>query len=333
MNCFLRVPLLLLFVALLAPTALAQRTPVHPVSLECYGQARYGDTKAPAANILVRLETFSGGVVGQILTDRDGKFRFSGLAGMQYTLSIHAAGYNDYRQAIDLITQTSEYINAFLVPLAPTNETRRTVRSIGYIDASVPVEARKEFEKAQTAFFDDHNTDEAVRRLEKALSIHPNFFEAELSLGTLYMDKEQWDLAEASLRHAVEINSKSANAFFALGEVYFHQTRFDEAEKTLRAGLQLDNRSWKAHFALARVYWKREDIVHTGRQLALTLQLNPNLAEAHLLAGKVLMKARKLEDALVEFEEYLRLEPKGTYAEQARSTVQAIRGRLSAVRQ
>jgi Flp pilus assembly protein TadD len=322
---------LFLFAAGFLPAeSFAQRTTAtHPVSLEVYGQARYGDTKGPAGNILVRLETFGGGVAGQILTDRDGKFRFSGLASQQYVLVIHAAGYNDFRQPIDLLTQTSDYVSVFLVPEERLTETRRTLRSIGYVDASVPVEARKEFEKAQTAFFDQGNIDEAVRHLQKALSIH-EFYEAELSLGTLYMDTGKWEQAETSLQRAVGLNSKAPNAFFALGEVYFRQARLAEAEKALRDGLLLDNRSWKAHFALARVYWKIGDLVRTGRQLALTLQLNPNAADAHLLAAKVLMRARKFDDALFELENYLRLDPKGAYAEQARATALAIRSKLPA---
>ena len=320
----------LLFASAFAPDeAYGQRTtPTHPVSLEVYGQARFGDTRAPAGNILVRLETFGGGVVGQILTDHDGKFRFSGLASQQYNLIIHTPGYSDFRQSIDLLTQTSDYVNVFLVPDEQPSETRRTLRSIGYVDASVPAEARREFEKAQTSFFDQNNIDEAIRHLQKALSIHANFYEAELSLGTLYMDTGKWEQAESSLLHAVQLTTKSPNALFALGEVYFHEARLQEAEKALRNGLLIENRSWKAHFALARVYWKTGDLPRTGRQLALTLQLNPNAADAHLLAAKVLMRVRKFDDALSELEEYLRLEPKGVYAEQARATAQTIRSKL-----
>src|SRR6185437_13744929 len=107
------LPLLLIaqVVLLQTPVVGQNRMPTHPVSLEVYGQARYGDTKGPAANIMVVLEAFSGGVVGQVLTDRDGKFRFSGLASTQYTLTIRAAGYLELRHAVDLLTQTSEYVN------------------------------------------------------------------------------------------------------------------------------------------------------------------------------------------------------------------------------
>ncbi len=310
-------------------SAFAQRTtPTHPVSLDVYGQARYGDTKAPAANIIVRLETFGGGVVGQMLTDRDGKFRFSGLASQQYRLSIHAPDYVEFQQAIDLLTQTSEYVNVFLVPETKLSETRQALRSIGYVDASVPPEARKEFERAQTSYFDDKSLDQAIRHLEKALALYPKFFEAELSLGTLYMDSTKWEHAEGSLKRAIEINPKAPNVYFALGEVYFREDRYADAEKAIRSGLLLDNRSWKAHFTLARIYWKTDDVVRTGRQLALTLQLNPNAADPHLLAAKVFMRVRKFDEALTELQEYLRLDPNGAYAEQARATAQNIKSKL-----
>src|SRR5215470_13740721 len=128
------------------------RTPTHPVSLEVYGQARYADTKAAAANIMVTLESVNGGLVGQTLTDRDGKFRFSGVASAQFTLTINASGYVVYHHNVDLLTQTSEYVNVFLVPETGLTDARKTLKSIGYVDAAVPPPARKEFEKAQDVF-------------------------------------------------------------------------------------------------------------------------------------------------------------------------------------
>ena len=305
------------------------RTPTHPVSLEVYGQARCGDTKAAAANIMVTLESVNGGLVGQMLTDRDGKFRFSGLAAAQFTLTINASGYIEYHHTVDLLTQTSEYVNVFLVPETQPLDAKRTLKSIGYVDVSVPPAARKEFEKAQAVIFNHNNIQQARSHLEKAVTLYPAFFEAEFSLGTLYMDIGKWEQAAISLHHSIEINNKVPNAFFALGEVYIQQGHLTEAEKYLRAGLQLDNRSSIAHFALARIYWKQDDLQRSARQLALALQLNPKLAAAHLLGANVLLRAGKLEDAMYEFEEYLQLEPKGAYADQARATVQTIKQRLS----
>jgi tetratricopeptide (TPR) repeat protein len=321
--CLLKI-LLISFVVLLFPAfGLAQRTPIHPVTLEVHGQVRYAETKTPAAHILVRLDTFGGGMVAQILTDREGKFLFSGLASTQYTVTIHAPGYKDVQQMIDLLTATSDFVYVYLARELP----RISSIKIGYIDANVPEEARKEFEKGHVALAEQKKPALALQHFEKAVSLYSKFFEAELSLGTLYMDLGQWENAEQALRRAVEINPKVPNALFALGELSFQQRRYPEAEKLFVDGLKIDNRSWQAHFTLGRLYWNTGALIKAGRHVALTIQLNPNLAEAHLLGANILLRAGKRDDALSEFEEYLRLEPKGVYANQVRAAISNVKSK------
>ncbi|HEY6232247.1 MAG TPA: tetratricopeptide repeat protein [Pyrinomonadaceae bacterium] len=301
-------------VLLLAHAAAAQRTAIHPISLEVHGQVRYTESRAPAANILVRLETFSGGVTGQMLTDRQGKFTFSGLASMQYVLTIHAPGYHDVTQSVDLLTATSDFVYAYLVPAANSREKT----TVGYVDANVPEKARKEFEKGQAAVAEKKPVDVAAPHFQNAINLYPAFFEAELSLGTLYMDAGQWDKAEQALRRALEINSKVPNAFFAFGELNLQQKHYREAETALIQGLKLQDRSWQGHFTLGRVYWQTGELPKAGRHVALAIQLNPTHAPAHLLGANILLRAGKREDAISEFEEFLRLDPKGTHSNEAR---------------
>ena len=93
----------------------------------------------------------------------------------------------------------------------------------------------------------------------------------------------------------------------------------------LRQGLAIEDRSWQGHFTLGRLYLAQNDLAKAGQQIALTIQLNPNLAEAHLLAGNILLRANRREDALDQFQEYLRLAPKGEFAPQVRETVQKLK--------
>ena len=170
---------------------------------------------------------------------------------------------------------------------------------------------------------------EGVSHLEKALSIYPHFLQAELRLGATYMDLHEWDKAEQALRRALEINPKAANAYFALGEIYWRQKKYSEAEKSLREGLAIEDRSWQGHFTLARVFWSKGDLSKAGRQVGLAIQLNPNFAEAHLLAGDIHLRANNREYALEQFQEYLRLAPKGEFAAQAREAVRKLRQKLT----
>jgi tetratricopeptide (TPR) repeat protein len=154
------------------------------------------------------------------------------------------------------------------------------------------------------------------------------------------MDLQQWDKAEQALRRALEINQKTANAYFALGETYSRQQKYAEAEKALRAGLAVEDRSYQGHFALARVYWDeaaalkdeaqvRGALERAYQETGRAIELNPNLAGAHLLRGKLLLRVPRAQEALAEFQEYLRLEPKGKTAEQTRALVERIKKALA----
>lgn len=309
------------------PERAGAQTPLHSATepAEIRGQVRYAPGNAPAANVLVRLEAMSGGYVGEERTDNIGKFRFTGLNPIQYFVYIRQPGFKEIQHEVNLVMVASDYIQLQLVPDVSPSRRASTYAPAKLVDANVPAEARKEFESAEAALAGDKRLDDGIRHLEKAIELYPKFLEAELRLGAAYMDLRQWDKAEQALRRALEINPKTANAYFAIGEIYLQQRKYDEAEKALRQGLGIENHSWQGHFTLARVYWGKSDIVQAGRQVALTIQLNPNFAEAHLLAGNILARAGKREDALMEFQEYLRLAPKGEYATQAREMIQKLK--------
>lgn len=96
------------------------------------------------------------------------------------------------------------------------------------------------------------------------------------------------------------------------------------ATETLLSGLKLDDKSWNGYFTLARLYWDQENIAKAGPAIGNTLQLKPDFAEAHLLAGNILLRINQQERALVEYNEYLRLDPKGEFAVQTRELVQTL---------
>jgi len=169
----------------------------------------------------------------------------------------------------------------------------------------------------------------AIRHLEKAVNLYPNFLEAQMKLGTAYMDTKQWDKAEKALRRTLEIDPKTSNAFFALGEVYASEEKYSEAESILRKGFKLNEKSWHGHLALGHVYWDMGNWLKAGPEVGRALQLKPDSAEGHLLAGNILLKARQPQNALVEFEEYLRLAPAGEFAGQARGIASKLKTALA----
>ncbi|MGH9874083.1 MAG: tetratricopeptide repeat protein [Pyrinomonadaceae bacterium] len=335
-RCFFRLVVLLSFL-LLPVASRAQRAP-SPIPLQIHGQVRYAQGGRPAEFILVRLESFRGGVEGEITTDRSGKFIFTGLSPELYVVSIRAPGFREVAQQVDLKTQLTDYLQLMLVA---EGKSSSPVNLTGVIDANVPRAALTEFEKGRDALLLTNDAANGILHLENAVRIYPRYFAALLLLGTAYMDQSNLEKAQQSLERALELYPKAANALFALGELYVRQKKDSDAEKVLLQGLQFEDRSWQSHLSLGHVYWnmaaKLSDETHyrpllekSYVQAKRALELKPDLADAHLLKGNLYFKARRAEDALHEFEEYVRLNPNGEFVAQTRALIEKIRFALAA---
>ena len=317
--------------------AQVQNSSSSGTTVEIHGQVRFADGGAPANNVLVRLESYDGGgSISEAFTDRLGKFRFTGLPPAQYSVRVHQSGYRDTQQTVDLQTSSSGLVMLQLTK--DSGGSTSTSVGAGSIDANVPSTAQKEFDKGVSALAGSgkDRIAVAVRCFEKAIEIYPKFVEARLKLGTAYMDLAQWDKAEESLRATIEVDGEAFNALFALSEIYLRQNKFSEAEDVLTKGLALEDRSFLGHLNLARVHWEKarqtKDLAAAKpamekayEEVKRTLQLNPNLAGAHLLKGNLLLRVARTPEALVEFNEYLRLEPNGPFANETRALVDKIK--------
>lgn len=310
------------------------------------GQVRYAESNQPAFNVNVHCEGVGTNQIRQ--TDRNGKFLCTLGSPGNFTVRVDAPGYFQEQQAgMALDSYSSEYM-FFRLRRNPAGGTPNSLGVINVspssppIDPNVPTNARKEFDLGMeaVALNKPEKLKEAIEHFERAVGLYPKFLQSHVALGAAYMDLQQWDKAELSLKKAIDIEPKSANALFALGEVQLRQKKHQEAEKTLRQGLEVDQLSPQGHLTLARLYWdmalstkdnasSRPLLEQSYEQTRKTLELSPNLPEAHLLKGNLLLRVGRAADAQHEFEDYLRLDPKGAFAEQARMTVDKIKKALA----
>jgi len=307
--------------------------------VEIHGQVRFADGGAPAANVVVRLESYDGGggSISEAFTDRLGKFRFTNLPPAQYSVRVRQSGFRDAQQNVDMTTTTSGLVMLQLLREAPKSTS---TSAVGSINANVPPVAQKEFDKGAAALAEGgkEKIAFAARCFEKAVSIYPKFVEAHLKLGTVYMDLEQWDKAEKALLATIEVDARAFNALFALSEIYLRQNKIGEAEKVLVQGLAIQDQSYLGHLNLARVYWEKaraiKDLAQAKpaleksyEEVKRALTLNPELAGAHLLKGNLLLRVSRTADAVAEFNAYLRLEPNGPLAAETRALIEKINRR------
>jgi len=293
-------------------------------SFEITGQVTSPDGRKAVQFVDVRLNRMGGGLVDQRTTDSNGRFRFSRLIKGQYTITASAPGYRVAPQQVD--------INRFIprmhlvMQLEPEGETfgdRRTNRG-AVVDVNVPEKARSEFEKGSAALA-DKKLDDAILHLENAITVHKNYYEAHKLLASAYMDQQKWEKASSILRRALEIKPNAINSMIALAEVYRRQKKYDDGEKLVQEALKLDEKSWLAHYTLGRIYWEKSDLVNAGKQTGLAIQLEPGFPDSRLLAGNIFVKAGLPQNAVIEYEEYLRLEPNGQFAGQIRELLPKLK--------
>ena len=331
---------ILIFLAVSTGAAQIESRIPRGFSLQVNGQVRYGNSHQPAENVLVRIENFSGGLVSQVLTDRTGKFTFSGLNPIQYVVTVHAPGYVDSSRNVNLATSNSEYLNFEMIG-QNSSDIEPKPGGAKVIDARVPADAQAEYAKAAELLNDQRSNKSAEARshLEKAVKIFPEYLEAQIMLGLACMNLKDWANAEKALHAALAINKDASTAYFALGEVYLRQKKYSAAEETLKAGLKLKDDAAAAHLTLARVYWESAPTAadpekfknlaeNAWREVNRALQLDPNMAEAHLFAGNLLLRARRPADALKHYEQYLVLAPDGEFAAETRKTIDKIKASL-----
>lgn len=315
--------------------ALLSLTVASAAAQEIRGDVRYMESGQPVRDASVRCSG-TGGISNQV-TGVDGKFYFRVSPG-NYDVMVTAPGMISVTRSITLTDfNASDYM---AIRLRPDSSTPRIPRP-PTVDANTPSEAIKEFEKGEAAIATGKKDDisVAIRHYQQALHIYPKFVEAQLKLGTAYGDLNDLDHAEQELKKTTELDPKAANAFFALGEIYLRQKKDEEAEKVLLQGLAIEDRSPEGHLTLARAYFDtsskikdetqaRPSLEKAYDQVNQALKLDPNMARAHLVKGNLLLRVRRAADAQHEFEEYLRLDPKGPFAEQTRTIVEKIKKAL-----
>lgn len=299
-------------------------------SVDITGQVRFGASGSAtlATGVRVVLEKVGGGTIDQMATDSRGRFHFTSLLRGQYVVNITAPCYVAERRQVELTLVFRAYLDVELMPDTTSPTCAAANAPASAVDARVPEEARKEFERGSTALSKGKD-EEGIEHLRKAVRIYPNFFQAQMLLASAHIKSRRWEEAEAALTRAVEIDSRSVAALVSLGEARRQLKKYAEAEESLASALKLDDASWQGHLALARVHLDEGQVLKAAPHIGRTLQLKPDLAEAHLLGGNVLLKLGEPARALAEYEEYLRLAPAGDYAAPTRELVGKLRKTLA----
>lgn len=288
------------------------------------GQVRYEDGKL-ADHVVVRLRSDAVSFQTEMTTDQQGKFDFSGLGPSTYHLTIEGQGVRPYESYLDVSMSHMAYEQITLRFAKDRPGAGIPPEGPGAsIGADIPAAARKEFEDGQKAADEKKDADAAIKHYRKAIQLYSKYSEAYLAMGLLYMDLGKFDEAQPALQTASEITPTAPGGYLALGTMYNAQKKYEEAEKALTKGLELKSDVAQGQYELAKTYWATGKWQDAEPHAQKAVAIEPTMAPPHVLLGNIALRKQDPLGAVKEFQEYLRLDPKGPMAAGVSQMIQKI---------
>jgi cytochrome c-type biogenesis protein CcmH/NrfG len=292
------------------------------------GSVRDSQTHRAIYRVIVDVESQSGGNAGQVITDSTGKFDVEGLDAAVYLVRVRFPGYEEVLERVDLTVASSNYLDIQLKPkpgtaarpVAPEGPSARIDARL----AAVPDKAKKEFEKGRECMEKAQDAQSCIDHLKKAVKEYPKFADAYVMMATAYAQQKDAANAKDSLERAIQADPKVPEAWFTLGMLQNALKDFAGAEKSLTEGLKLDDNAPQGHYELGKTYLAEGKIPEAEQHAQKAVALQPNNAPAHILLGNVAWKKQDAAGALKEYQEYLKLDPKGPMAPGAQAMVKKI---------
>jgi tetratricopeptide (TPR) repeat protein len=151
--------------------------------------------------------------------------------------------------------------------------------------------------------------EEAIKELNEALRLNPDYIEVHNNLGVTYDRMEMPEIAEDELKEALKLNPNYTEALCNLGNIYARSGRYEEAACELQEALRINPELAIAHNNLGNIYALQKRNEEAIQEFKEALRINPDYAPAHNNLGNTYAETGRFEDALREFQEALRLNP------------------------
>jgi tetratricopeptide (TPR) repeat protein len=211
------------------------------------------------------------------------------------------------------------------MPIAATQRGEITARLVRTTD-----QAELAFQKAENAretAKDDPGRQAAVDLYRQALKLRPTSAAAHVGLARVLSDMNDTNSALAEIEAARVARPNYAEASAVEGRIYRETGQTDEAIGAFNRAIR-EARGFQpeAHVGIGRVYEDKGQYELAAREFKIAVdQLFDTEPIIYQLLGAAYEKAGNNRDAIVAYENYLRLAPNGSQASAVRSIVEQLK--------
>jgi Flp pilus assembly protein TadD len=299
--------LTLTFALLLAVAARAQA----PSAIQIF-MPNGGLPPSPIRITLIRDDGFTD----IVFTDSKGKYQVPTPRNQTSFYRVIIEGdkqtYDTTTANLTLDRNTPNQLNIFLRPLTTAKLPADRVLDVTTYDENVPAKARAAYKRGMEAV-NKGQADDAIKNLQEAVSLHPQYVRALNDLGVVYLKLERFPEAEATFRKAIAANQRFFHPRLNLGLVLGKEGRYQEALDVLEPLFNENHGMLEMRMAYATALERAgriEDAQKLYRSVVEAKNLPPPVrADAYFGLGLILNRQAKYFDAVAELEHAIDLAP------------------------
>ena len=283
------------------------------LSGEATGQRQSGGTTPPNASRTLTVVTEPNAIIWldeirRGTSDLNGRLALATVSSRQHTMRVRA---NGFKEAV--------------LPLTPAQIGEVRVRLLHTTD-----EAELTFQKAEEArehAKDEESRQQAADLYRRALKLRSAFPVAHVGLARVLMDLSDENGALAEIEAARRGRPVYPEASAVEGRIYRESAQIDEAIGAFnRAIRESHGFQPEAHVGLGRIYEDKGQYDLAAREYDIAVkQLSDTEPIIYQLLGAAYEKSGKNKEAVLAYENYLRLAPNGSLAPAVRSILEQLR--------
>lgn len=165
------------------------------------------------------------------------------------------------------------------------------------------------------AYYLNGETTQAISFYQKVLEIEPEHTDTLNNLATIYANQGKYNEAEELFKKVIKINPNHTSAKNNLIQLYKIQNKNKEASA-------LDtNYAKQVHLSLAKNYYEKGDINKAIEEIKQVIAIDPNDIQSLCNLGSFYLLKKKHNEAKIEFNKVLKLDPNNDYARRMINTL------------
>lgn len=299
----------------IAPLAQAQFASLQPGRTSISGSVLIEGDSLPASSIRVNVKSATGGEIATAYTDSSGRFQVSGPNSESLIVTVAEPGYEPVEQQVD---RSSAIASIVLVLKKTRTFLPNHSGTVSVRELSIPGKARHEYEKGIERLA-KKDPEGSIRYFKEATNAFPNYYEAFYQIGVANMELRRGPDAEQALQRAIDLTGGGyADPQVALGAILCEREAWGDAERVLRRAIDVDPNAWKAYLFLGQTLFAENRLEEAEKNAHEVILRKPEAASSYILLANIHIRRHEYVMALNQLDTFLKLQPTGPTADQAR---------------